>query len=119
MDRELIIKYEVFENERETVLSVMDKEKDDVLKMFKGKMAENVYRLLSGEERNKLSSDDSKKDDAIKAEMEKCKDEIINKINLMIETDRLTKEFIEKTFDEIRELVDYIEKLALKRCKCD
>ena len=60
MNKELAIEYEVFEEEGEVVLSVVDKEKDEVLNMFKGKMAENIYRMLSGEERNKLSSADSK-----------------------------------------------------------
>ena len=75
--------------------------------------------MLSGEERNKLSSADSKIDDAIKAEMEKCREEIINKMTMIMEAESLTKEFIKKTFDEIRELVDNFEKLALERCnKC-
>lgn len=117
MNKELAIEYEVFEEEGEVVLSVVDKEKDEVLNMFKGKMAENIYRMLSGEERNKLSSADSKIDDAIKAEMEKCREEIINKMTMMMEAESLTKEFIKKTFDEIRELVDNFEKLALERCK--
>ena len=117
MNKELAIEYEVFEEEGEVVLSVVDKEKDEVLNMFKGKMAENIYRMLSGEERNKLSSADSKIDDAIKAEMEKCREEIINKMTKIMEAESLTKEFIKKTFDEIRELVDNFEKLALERCK--
>lgn len=49
--------------------------------------------------------------------MEKSREKIINKMNLIMEAESLTKEFIKKTFDEIRELVDYIEKLALERCK--
>lgn len=49
MNKELAIEYEVFEEEGEVVLSVVDKEKDEVLNMFKGKMAENIYRMLSGE----------------------------------------------------------------------
>ena len=117
MNRELVIEYEVFEEEGETVLSVVDKEKDEVLNMFKGKMAENIYRMFSGEERNKLSCADSKIDDAIKAEMEKCREEIINKMTMIMEAESLTKEFIKKTFDEIRELVYNFEKLALERCK--
>ena len=116
MNKELAIEYEVFEEEGEVVLSVVDKEKDEVLNMFKGKMAENIYRMLSGEERNKLSSADSKID-AIKAEMAKCREEIINKMTMIMEAESLTKEFIKKTFDEIRELVDNFEKLALERCK--
>ena len=56
-------------------------------------------------------------DDAIKAEMEKCREEIINKMTMIMEAESLTKEFIKKTFDEIRELVDNFEKLALERCK--
>lgn len=115
MNKELAIEYEVFEEEGEVVLSVVDKEKDEVLNMFKGKMAENIYRMLSGEERNKLSSADSKIDDAIKAEMEKCREEIMNKMTMIMEAESLTKEFIKKTFDEIRELVDNFEKLALER----
>ena len=50
-------------------------------------MAENIYRMLSGEERNKLSSADSKIDDAIKAEMEKCREEIINKMTMIMEAE--------------------------------
>ena len=114
MNKELAIEYEVFEEEGEVVLSVVDKEKDEVLNMFKGKMAENIYRMLSGEERNKLSSADSKIDDAIKAEMEKCREEIINKMTMIMEAESLTKEFIKKTFDEIRELVDNFENWLLK-----
>lgn len=45
MNRELAIEYEVFEEEGEVVLSVVDKEKDEVLNMFKGKM-EKVYQHL-------------------------------------------------------------------------
>ena len=71
MNRELAIEYEVFGEEGEVVLSVVDKEKDEVLNMFKGKMAENIYRMLSGEERNKLSSADSEIDDAIKEQWKK------------------------------------------------
>ena len=113
MNKELAIEYEVFEEEGEVVLSVVDKEKDEVLNMFKGKMAEKIYRMISGEERNKLSSADSKIDDAIKAEMEKCREEIISKMTMIMEAESLTKEFIKKTFGEIRELVDNFEKLAL------
>ena len=117
MNRELAIEYEVFEAEGEVVLSVVDKEKDEVLNMFRGKMAENIYRMLSGEGRNNLSSADSKMDDAIKAEMEKCREVIINKLTMIMEAEGLTKELIKKTFDEIRELVDNFEKLAIERCK--
>lgn len=119
MNRVLAIEYEVFEEEGEVVLSVVDKEKDEVLNMFKGKMAENIYRMLSGEERNKLSSVDSETNDTIKAEMEKGREEIINKLTMIMEAESLTKEFIKKTFDEIRGVVDNIEKLALERCKCN
>ena len=56
---------------------------------------------------------------SIKAEMEKCREEIINKMTMIMEAESLTKEFIKKTFDEIREVVDNIEKLALERCKCN
>ena len=45
MNRLLAIEYEVFEEEGEVVLSVVDKEKDEVLNMFKGKM-EKVYQHL-------------------------------------------------------------------------
>lgn len=113
MNRELTIEYEVFEKEGEIVLSVVDKEKDEVINMFKGKMAENIYRMLSGEERNKLSSSGSENDNAIKAEMKKYIEEINVKLNLIMEAEGLTKEFINLTFNEIRELVDYIERLAL------
>lgn len=114
MNKELAIEYKVFEEEGEVVLSVVDKEKDEVLNMFNGKMAENIYSMLSGEGRNKLSSADSKIDDAIKAEMEKCREEIINKMTMIMEAESLTKEFIKKTFDEIRELVDNFENWLLK-----
>ena len=49
--------------------------------------------------------------------MEKCREEIINKMTMIMEAESLTKEFIKKTFDEISELVDNFEKLALERCK--
>lgn len=117
MNRELTIEYEVFEKEGEIVLSVVDKEKDEVINMFKGKMAENIYRMLSGEERNKLSSDGSEKDNALKAEMKKYIEEINAKLNLIMEAEGLTKEFIKLTFNEIRELVDDIERFAMEKCK--
>lgn len=117
MNRELTIEYEVFEKEGEIVLSVVDKEKDEVINMFKGKMAENIYRMLSGEERNKLSSAGSEKDNALKAEMKKYIEEINVKLNLIMEAEDLTKEFINLTFNEIRELVVDIERLAMENCR--
>lgn len=44
MTKTLTIEYEVFEEENITVLSVV--ENDTVLKMFEGKEADDVYRLL-------------------------------------------------------------------------
>lgn len=117
MNRELTIEYEVFEKEGEIVLSVVDKEKDEVINMFKGKMAENIYRMLSGEERNKLSSAGSEKDNALKTEMKKYIEEINVKLNLIMEAEGLTKEFIKLTFNEIRELVVDIERLAMENCR--
>lgn len=114
MNRELAIEYEVFEKEGEIALSVVDKEKDEVLNMFKGKMAENIYRMLSGEETKKLSSlDCSGKEDIVNAEMKKSVVAINCKLNLILEDESLTNEFIKKLFDEIREQVNYVEKLAL------
>lgn len=45
MTKTLKIEYEVFEEDGITVLSVV--ENDTVLKMFEGKEAEDVYRLLT------------------------------------------------------------------------
>ena len=36
------------------------------------------------------------------------REEIINKMTMIMEAESLTKEFIKKTFDEIRELVDMV-----------
>lgn len=36
-------------------------------------------------------------------------------MTMIMEAESLAKEFIKKTFDEIRELVDNFEKLALER----
>lgn len=118
MNRELAIVYEVFEEEGEALLSVLDIEKDKVINMFRGKAAEKIYRLLSREESDKLFLSNSKKDAVIRAEMEKCIEEIIEKMNLMLKTESLTKEYIKKTFNEIRELVHYMEMLALEKGKC-
>lgn len=49
MNKVLNIEYEVFEEDNITVLSVVDIEKDAVLKMFEGKEAEDVYNLLTKE----------------------------------------------------------------------
>lgn len=115
MNRKLVIEYEMFEETEEIVLSVVDKEQDEVLNMFNGKAAENIYRILSGEETNTLSSADCKgRDDAAKIEMKKSIEAINHKMNLIMEDGSSTKEFIQMTFKEIRELVDYIEKLALE-----
>ena len=46
MNIELAIEYETFEDEGIKVLSVVDKEKDEVLNMFYDEMAEKIYRLL-------------------------------------------------------------------------
>ena len=46
MNIELVIEYEIFEDEGIRVLSVVDKEKDEVLNMFYDEMAEKIYRLL-------------------------------------------------------------------------
>lgn len=46
MNKTLKIEYEVFEEDEITVLSVVD-DNDTVLKMFEGKEAEDVYRLLT------------------------------------------------------------------------
>lgn len=49
MNKILTIEFEVFEEENITVLSVVDSEKDKVLKMFEGEKAENVFKLLTVE----------------------------------------------------------------------
>ncbi|MBQ2981331.1 MAG: hypothetical protein IJD58_04295 [Lachnospiraceae bacterium] len=46
MNIELAIEYEVFEDEGIRVLSVVDKEKDEVLNMFRDDEAEKIYKLL-------------------------------------------------------------------------
>ena len=46
MNIELAIEYETFEDEGIRVLSVVDKEKDEVLNMFYDDMAEKIYRIL-------------------------------------------------------------------------
>jgi len=118
MNRELVIEYELFEEEGEVVLSVVDKEKDEVLNMFKGNTAEKIYRLLSGEERKNVSSAYGKGwDGVIKTEMQKSIEVINYKLNLIMDDESLTKEFIKMTFDEIRELVDHIERLALENAR--
>ena len=96
MNRTLVVEYEVLAV-GETVLSVVDKEKDEVLNMFKGKIAENIYRMLSNEEINKLYSVDSRRTDVIKDEMEKSVEEIINKMNLIIEAMEFVKKQMEMT----------------------
>lgn len=115
MNREFIVQYEMYEAEGEIRLSVTDKENGEVLNLFKGKMAENIYKMLSGDKTNKLSLTDCKREDAlddtIKEELEKGREEIISKLKLIMEAENITKEFIKKTFDEIREIVDYLENL--------
>lgn len=49
MNKTLTIEYEVFEEEGITVLSVVDSEKDMVLKMFEGVEAEELYKALTEE----------------------------------------------------------------------
>lgn len=46
MNIELAIEYEVFEDEGIRVLSVVDKEKDEVLNMFRDDEAEKIYKIL-------------------------------------------------------------------------
>ena len=50
MTKELVVEYEVFEDIGETVLTVVDREKDEALNMFNGKAAEELYKMLTGEE---------------------------------------------------------------------
>ena len=52
MSKVLTIEYEEFKEEKITVLSVVDPENDNVLKMFEGKEAEEVYNLLVKEEKD-------------------------------------------------------------------
>lgn len=49
MNRKLTIEFEVLEEEKITVLSVVDDEIDEVINMFKGEKAENLYKLLTEE----------------------------------------------------------------------
>lgn len=49
MNRKLTIEFEVFEEEKVTVLSVVDAETDTVLNMFEGEKAESLYKLLTEE----------------------------------------------------------------------
>lgn len=115
MNRELVIEYEVFEEEGEKVLSVVDQEKDEVINMFKGGIAEKLYRMLSGENMDESPvTDHNCIDDAIKAAMEKYREGIIGKLTYVAETEGLAKEAIVAIFDEIRELVNPFEKLALE-----
>lgn len=115
MNRELVIEYEVFEEEGETVLSVVDLEKDEVINMFKGGIAEKLYRMLSGEYMDEPPvTNQNCTDDATKATMEKYREEIFGKLTYVAETEGLAKETIITIFDEIRELVDRFEKLALE-----
>ncbi|MDD5901726.1 MAG: hypothetical protein PUC73_12625 [Lachnospiraceae bacterium] len=53
MVKTLMIEYEIFEEERITVLSVVDSEKDIVLKMFNGVEAEELYKTLTEDTDNK------------------------------------------------------------------
>ena len=91
MYKEFAIEYEVFEEDEITVLTVVDREKDEAVNMFNGKAAENIYRILSGEEMDKLESsrNDENKDKKV---MEELKEEIIFKLNFVVENECLTKE---------------------------
>ena len=109
MNRELVIEYEVFEDEKITVLSVVDKEKDEVLNMFKGKTAEWVFKYLTT-----VKEDASAKDEVVVNEMKKIHDEIMSKLEFVLHSDNLTQESIKHIFAEIRKLVDYFEELALE-----
>lgn len=48
MNKELLIEYEVFKGGI-GVLSVVDREKDEVLNMFSGEDAKKIYGMLTGE----------------------------------------------------------------------
>lgn len=119
MNRELVIKYEVFEETGKTVMSVVDTERNEILNMFEGKMAERVYRILSGKRANTLAPVDNREDTAIKVEMQKISENIISKMYLSIEDESLTKAAIKRLYDEIRELLKQLEKLALEMCNCE
>lgn len=58
MTRELIIEYEVFEEQKITVLSVIDKEKDEVLNIFRGDAADRLYMYLTEVEEKQTSVDE-------------------------------------------------------------
>lgn len=49
MNKKLTIEFEVFKEEKITILSVVDNETDTVLNMFEDEKAERVYKLLTGE----------------------------------------------------------------------
>ena len=46
MNKELLIEYEVFDDGI-SALSVVDREKDEVLNMFNGDDAKEIYRMLT------------------------------------------------------------------------
>ena len=46
MLKELMVEYEVFEDIGETVLTVVDREKDEALNMFKAKLPRKYIRCL-------------------------------------------------------------------------
>ena len=86
MNKELMIEYEVFEEEEVIVLSVVDKEKDEVINMFNGKMAEDIYRFLSSAGMNKLDYTKKEQDEEkIKVVMKEIKDEINFRMNFIID----------------------------------
>ena len=115
MLKEFVVEYEVFEDIGETVLTVADREKDEALNMFRGKTAENIYKFLTGEDAGEMSLNASEgRDDDVTAKIKEYVEEIKCKLNVIMEDDTLSKEIIKKMFDEIRELVDCIEKLALE-----
>ena len=72
--------------------------------------------MLAGKEVKEMSLNASEgRDDAVTAEMKEYVEEIKCKLNAIMEDDTLSKEDIKKMFDEIRALVDCIEKLALEQ----
>ena len=50
MTKVLVVEYEVFEDIGETVLTVVDREKDEALNMFNGENADKMYKLLVGKD---------------------------------------------------------------------
>lgn len=72
MIKEFMVEYEVFEDMEETVLTVVDREKDEVLNMFKGENAEMIYKMLVGDDTNEMFLNGSEgRDNAVTAEIKK------------------------------------------------